>query len=201
MGARGGGRRRRGGGGERRTDASCSHPRTGRSAQLLLFPFQSLDLAGERQRESANAAAGSIFGSCCAYYPLVCVLVWLPPTSACMHVSARVCIACVYVCGGGGGCAQTICLQTSLQAPREGGVAMGRRASLVRCGRVHLAAVHSLRSIGTHSRLRQASPAGGRCVHPKWVHMCRPDLGAAPSPFPLKAGEHNPSPHPGGREL
>jgi len=52
--------------GERRTDASYSHPRTGRSAQLLLFPFQSLDLAGERQHKSAHAAAGSILGSCCA---------------------------------------------------------------------------------------------------------------------------------------
>lgn len=49
----------------RETDASYSHPRTGRSAQLLLFPFQSLDLAGEKQHKSANAAAGSIFGSCC----------------------------------------------------------------------------------------------------------------------------------------
>lgn len=76
--------------------------------------------------------------------------------------------------------------------------AMGRRASLLRCGCVHLAAVRGPRSICAHSGLTRVAAAGGRCVHTKWVHMCRPDLGAAPPPFPLKAGKHNPSPHPGG---
>lgn len=51
---------------ERQTGASYSHPRTGRSAQLPLLPFQSLDLAGERQHKSANTAGGSTFRSCCA---------------------------------------------------------------------------------------------------------------------------------------
>lgn len=63
--------------------------------------------------------------------------------------------------------------------------ATGRRASLIVCCRhSHLAAVLSPRSIGTHSGLTQASAAGGWCVHTKWVHMCRPDLGVAPPLFP-----------------
>lgn len=45
--------------------------------------------------------------------------------------------------------------------------------------------------------------AGGWCVHIEWVHVCGPVSGVTPSPllFLLKAGEHNPSTHPGGREL
>lgn len=45
--------------------------------------------------------------------------------------------------------------------------------------------------------------AGGRCVHTKWVHMCKAGLRSCFLSFfspLLKAGEHKPSAHLGGRE-
>lgn len=120
----------------------------------------------------------------------------------CMCACEHMCVCCMCMCAEAGvSVHKQYACKYPCKHPGKEVLVTGRRALLVHCRPVHLAAVHSPWSVGTHSGLAQESAAGGRCVHRKRVHMCRADLGAAPPPFALKAGEHNPSPHPGGREL
>lgn len=112
------------------------------------------------------------------------------------------CIACVHMCRGGGSCVQTICLQTSLQAPREGGVSNGEE-NITRCVLQALASCcRAQPPVHWHPLRAQASVCcwGLVCAHKVGAHVQAGLRSCSPS-FPLNAGEHNPSLRPGGREV
>lgn len=89
----------------------CSHSRA-----WIWLGKGSINLLMLQQAAYSGAAVRNALSCVCAGVtpPYLCV-------DACEHT-------CVRVWRGGGGCAQTICLQTSLQAPREGGVRDGEES-------------------------------------------------------------------------
>jgi len=85
------------------------------------------------------------------------------PLHACMR--AHTC-ASVYMSRGGGGCAQAICLQTSLQAPREGGAGDGEdsiaRALWARASRSRAQPVVHLHPVQAHTSICCWGPVHAR---------------------------------------